>query len=700
MQVYPSREQFAKDSGADSLLKTLDSKGLRELLGDGSLYKHFPIYRDDEGGLLASDTIFISPKFGVVAFSITIEKDDLSPSEFERCSEIVEQFPAYIYSRLIRNRALRRNSLQLKFEITPVVFAPLLGHQKAKYANKLPLVTSEHEMLTFFEKLSFRAPIDEDVYEELISTFEGSKGLIKPNKRDLEDDDSTSKKAIAAKVEAAISLFDHQQKRGMLGRITGPQRIRGLAGSGKTVVLAMKAALTLLENPNAKIAYTFYTKSLYQHVKRLITRFYRQFNDQDPDWDRSMYVIHGWGGSYNEGLYSIACRTHGASFIDFREASSKTGGDRFDYACKSLLGQVNIKPQFDYIFVDEGQDFPSSFMQLCHKLAHDGKFVVGYDDLQTIFQAKTPDSGQFFGKNDKGEPNAKFEEDVVLHKCYRNPREVLVAAHAVGFGIYGKKIVQMLESREHWQDVGYEVVEGDFVAGSRTKIERPAENSLTVMSENATFGELVKVSNFETMEVELATVVKSIVQDLTDGLKPEDVLVVCLDDRHAKSYLQGIERLLAEGNVSCNNLHSDSFGIRDFSKEGRVTLSTVHKAKGNEAFMVYAIGCDATMCYPNVRNRNMIFTAMTRAKGWLRMSGIGESMVDLTKEVNMVEADFPCLEFTYPDVAEIQLMKRDLADAADKKMRKNRLMDQLQSEYTDDEINEILMLSRKNPRRK
>jgi superfamily I DNA and RNA helicase len=361
---------------------------------------------------------------------------------------------------------------------------------------------------------------------------------------------------------------------------------------------------------------------------------------------------------------------------------------------------VDVKPYFDYIFVDEGQDFPSSFMQLCHKFAHGGRFVVGYDDLQTIFQARTPDSGQFFGVNEKGEPRDAFEEDVVLHKCYRNPREVLLTAHAVGFGIYGKKIVQMLESPEHWRDVGYEVVEGDFLAGSMTRIERPVENSLTVMSDNASFAELIIVSEFNEMNEEVNSVSESIKNDLNEGLNPEDILVVCLDDRYAKSYLQSIEMNLGMKLIACNNLHSDAFGIRDFTKEGRVTLSTVHKAKGNESFMVYAIGCDATMAFPNVRNRNMLFTAMTRAKGWLRMSGVGGSIKALINEVNKVESKFPFLEFPYPNEGEIQMMKRDLAEAADKKMRKNRLMDQLQSEYSDDEINEMLMLTKKSPRRR
>ncbi len=80
--------------------------------------------------------------------------------------------------------------------------------------------------------------------------------------------------------------------------LDGPQRVRGLAGSGKTVVLAMKAALTHLRYPDAIILYTFYTKNLYQHIQRLITRFYRQFDDRDPNWS-NLRIMHAWGGGSN-----------------------------------------------------------------------------------------------------------------------------------------------------------------------------------------------------------------------------------------------------------------------------------------------------------------------------------------------------------------------------------------------------------------
>ena len=77
-----------------------------------------------------------------------------------------------------------------------------------------------------------------------------------------------------------------------------------MAGSGKTVVLAMKAAQLHINNPEEKILYTFYTKSLYDQVKRLITRFYRMTQDHDPNWE-NLHILHAWGGINQPGVYYI-----------------------------------------------------------------------------------------------------------------------------------------------------------------------------------------------------------------------------------------------------------------------------------------------------------------------------------------------------------------------------------------------------------
>ena len=46
----------------------------------------------------------------------------------------------------------------------------------------------------------------------------------------------------------------------------GPQRIKGLAGSGKTIVLALKAAYLHTQYPELKIGVTYYTRACLKNI--------------------------------------------------------------------------------------------------------------------------------------------------------------------------------------------------------------------------------------------------------------------------------------------------------------------------------------------------------------------------------------------------------------------------------------------------
>ena len=56
--------------------------------------------------------------------------------------------------------------------------------------------------------------------------------------------------------------LDHLQSRIVIETVEDVQRIRGLAGSGKTIVLALKAAYLHASHPEWRIAVTFLTRSI------------------------------------------------------------------------------------------------------------------------------------------------------------------------------------------------------------------------------------------------------------------------------------------------------------------------------------------------------------------------------------------------------------------------------------------------------
>ena len=72
-----------------------------------------------------------------------------------------------------------------------------------------------------------------------------------------------------------------------------------------------------------------------------------------------------------------------------------------------------------------------------------------------------------------GTPADEPRRDIILEKCYRNSRPILVTAHALGFGIYrappkhgSTGLVQMFDDASLWEEIGYEVVSGELKEGS------------------------------------------------------------------------------------------------------------------------------------------------------------------------------------------------------------------------------------------
>ena len=87
-----------------------------------------------------------------------------------------------------------------------------------------------------------------------------------------------------------------------------------------------------------------------------------------------------------------------------------------------------------------------------------------------------------------------------------------------------------------------------------------------------------------------------------------------------------------------NNVYYPKYPKTDpnkFWNKGGVTISNTYRAKGNEAYMVYVLGLDKIAeDETNFALRNQLFVALTRTKGWLNVSGIGEfPFYDEFKEV-------------------------------------------------------------------
>lgn len=378
--------------------------------------------------------------------------------------------------------------------------------------------------------------------------------------------------------------------------------------------------------------------------------------------------MHSWGGNFVPGVYSSQCKKYGLS-------PKKYNGKKttFGLACKELIEKVDIEAEYDYVVMDEAQDFDRYFYRLCYKLAKGGKLVWGYDQCQNIMDTDIQDTKITFGKDSQGkflvdfdESSTKIENDIILHKCYRNPDKIIFLAFALGLGIYNDRIIQMLENNSHWEDLGFEVLEGRSNVGDKMQIKRPPQNSPLEIPNTENIINLKTFNEEHGFEEECKYVVERIKKDIDSKLCPEDIMVLSLDDKNSKAYLDTISALLLKNGIKCNNMLSKSdYSDIHFYVDNNVTLTTVYKAKGNEAASVYIVGIDGIFKEDKkdlISNRNKIFTALTRTKYWLTITGIGQAADNFKKEYLKILSDYPYLNFTMPDKSTFKNMQRDLSN--------------------------------------
>lgn len=702
LEFIPTRTDQTRFPAIQAAITTLQHQSAALKIDDGVLYYGWPKFQDYEAVGHPVDLALLSRRTGLILIRYLANPTEAAVAEAD---ESISQAAATATAQMIKSAVLRGRNRQLIFDVLPVIYAPGCDGIDLEQSA---LATSESSLLQLIRGTDDQRLSDGSI-DEARSILEGAKALSRPIRRRIEDPDRKRAALVLAKLEEEIAKFDSQQRHVALTSLPCPQRIRGLAGSGKTVILALKAALAHIENPEAKILVTYYTRSLKHHLTRSITRFYRHFAEGEPDW-KQIDIQHGWGQRNLPGVYREACLRAGVTPIPFGEAQSQK--NPFDYVCKSLVQTGKVKPHYDLVLIDEGQDFPEGFYQMCFFLtkgARDSKQIIwAYDELQDIFDVRVRTPEELFGLDDDRQPRISLgrsvpataeTNDFVLPKCYRNQRDVLVLAHATGFGLYGEKPVQMLQNEEHWRDVGYEVLRGSFKPGSQTIIRRPDINSPAKLRPPETLP-LVEARICASADEEVDYCADQFRQFIEAGLEPHDLMAIAIDDRAAKSYLAHLASRLANMGIECNNIIADRFSEPPFVIEGKVTLSTVYRAKGNEAAVVAVIGCDAVPLHIRT-GRNRLFTAFTRTKGWLRVTGLGAPFAALHAEILRALELTPELQFVMPDPKEIETIQRDLAVRDARLLRAREEMNKMKEELglTDEDLVSVLGRRKRNERR-
>lgn len=643
---------------------------------EGTLYVGYPIIGTMDGGFKI-DALLITREKGLVIFQI---EEGVTYSESYKAVQD-ESFAKLLSKLTLHNNLMRKRNLA--FDINVVSFAPAVTNAQ-ETEKEYPYIKSAEELDRYLKEL----PDDGGEYYEKIQSVIQSITSIRKNKSRSYVTKPDSRGARLRNLEDSIANLDRQQSSAVIETYDGVQRIRGLAGSGKTIVLALKVAYLHATNPDWDIAVTFNTRSLKDQFKKFIRMFTYEHTNEEPNWGK-IDVIHAWGAPSTKGIYYNLCAEQNIPFYDFKTAQNLTRnyGEQFDAVCinaLSLIPPQDFKPKYDVIVVDEAQDFSKEFLVICYRLLREPKrLIYAYDELQNLNQKSVESPEVIFGNDENEHPlvtlkneAGKPKQDIVLYKCYRNSLEVLTAAHALGFGVYRNEgLVQMFDNDLIWEEVGYK--SESIVEGQATSLWRGDSSSPSFLSDvSEDVDDLLWFQKFDNNEAQIDFVVDQIEKNLNeDELTLDDIIVINPDPLSTKKVVGAFRQKLFDKGIN-SNLAGVSTSPDTFTTGDSITFTGIYRAKGNEAAMVYIL--NAQYCasgYELSKKRNILFTAITRSKAWVRVCGCGEGMQTLINEYQQVKQNQFKLNFKYPTKEErehMNIVNRDMSFEEKTTVKKNQ----------------------------
>lgn len=394
-------------------------------------------------------------------------------------------------------------------------------------------------------------------------------------------------------VKRRIVLYDAKQTDFIFKKFAKKViKIQGLAGTGKTELLLrkLKELYTNNETKNCRIALTCFNRILAKNLRDRIPAFFDFLKvEEQIKWNETLFVMSSWGSNNQKysGIYSYICSHYSINFYPFSYETS------FDFCCKKAIEMLKEKeeliPCFDYMLIDESQDFPQSFFELCELVTNNQVYIAG-DIFQNIFDIS------------KIETNPDF----LLNSCYRTDPKTLIFAHSMGMGILDhddpKDYISWLTDDE-WKMCGYDYLRED----NKFTFSRKPLNRFDDIDISKIPSVTIVKDDFDKYDNQILSIIKELRKNYPT-ITPDDIGIVFLENESANYKL--MDRLASliydEFDWKIN------FGyVSKTKREGSLFVSNINNVKGLE--FPFVICLSKNKLNTSLRNRNAIYMILTRS---------------------------------------------------------------------------------------
>lgn len=416
----------------------------------------------------------------------------------------------------------------------------------------------ESALLRIFSRM-LKTSIDDHIPVEHESIL---RGVIQPdlviNKPETNEDVSQITVFRShADEENVIQVMDRMQETIAKNIGSGHRVIRGVAGSGKTLILMYRAKLLAKMHPTWNILVTCYTRSLAGQLRELLKD---SPNVEVLNIDRLMAKV--------------------IREAKMRHPGYKAGDDAVAQVALEAI-QGNVGPRYEAVLIDEAQDLSSDTLRFAVNLLADGHddLIVVADAAQNIFRK------QFSWKQAGIQAQGRTR---ILRLNYRNTREIL--------------------------DFASNFLMADDILHTEDAPDLDDENMLIPPESAARRGEPPTVTVVESVEDEVMAVVEQVRAWIQTYDSPQSIAVLYGStwERRNRGYLLYNELQKLPGGVfwltGPDRQSRDQLG----KAQERIILATIHSAKGLEFPCVVLSGMWREADDP-VTNRMLAYVGMTRA---------------------------------------------------------------------------------------
>lgn len=372
----------------------------------------------------------------------------------------------------------------------------------------------------------------------------------------------------------------------------GPRLVRGVAGSGKTLVLAHWLARALAERPEQTLWVVYGNASLQRILAdRIVEAWRHRYPGRALPWRR----VALW---HIRDLLRVLLPARGLSLP----------ANQFDYdpLCRSWLsrdGGRPPRPRCAMLFIDEAQDFGPQTLRLLIGLAAapdpalPGRrpVMIFYDHDQNVYHRASP-RWSALGLVVEG-------RTALLQEGFRSTRPITTAALNTLYRLRppsGSPAYRQLLSRG--------LVQPSTRSGHRWWQVRFS----------AIDGPLPELREFSDRESELLSVVETVNRwVLSEGVAPGDIRILC----YTPALRDELLALLAPSLEAAGFSVCHQTGRELPSDPGTLLITTPHSFKGHDAEVVVIPGVDrlTTRAGPLA---HVLYVAMTRARSMLLLSAL------------------------------------------------------------------------------